>query len=178
MNSKLHPLKLALIGERGTGKTSLLLDLIKSFHKKEVEVAGIISRGIFNNGVKVAIEAVDIESGEGHVLARLTTDVKTDLQYGDWSFYLQTIDWANQRLTKITQTDILIVDEIGPMELDQDGGFQAGLSLFDRSNFRIGILTARPKCVDALSNRFPGLQFYSVTFGDKNQLYEQILSLW
>lgn len=177
MNSQLHPQKLALIGERESGKTTLLLDLIKAFCLKRLDVAGIVSIGIFEEGVKVAIKAIDLESSESHILAILSKEIKTDLQYGDWSFYAETIEWANQRLATITHTDLFILDEIGPLELERDGGFYDGLSAMERENYRLGILTARPKCSDSLLCRFPELQILPLASWDINRLRAYILSL-
>jgi nucleoside-triphosphatase THEP1 len=176
MINPIHSQQLALIGERGCGKTSFILDLVEAFQKSGVAMAGIVSIGIFEQGEKVAIEVVDLMSGESRLLARIQKEVETDLRFGDWSFFPETFEWANQQLGSISQTDLLILDEIGPLELDQGSGFQDGLSLFEKGNFHLGILTARPKCVVALQNRLTNLKLFLMTSWDKNELFNYILS--
>jgi nucleoside-triphosphatase len=176
MINPIHPQRLALIGERGCGKTSLILYLVEAFQKSGLAPAGVVSIGIFEQGEKVAIEVLDLMSGTSRLLARLRKEVVTDLRFGDWSFYPETFEWANYQLGSISQTELLIVDEIGPLELEQGGGFKVGLSLFEKGNFHLGIMTARPKCVEDLQNRLPKLQLFSIASWDKNKLFDHILS--
>lgn len=176
MINPIHPQRLAIIGERGCGKTSLILNLVEAFQKRGLAVAGIVSIGIFEQGEKVAIEVVDLMNGTSRLLARLRKEVVTDLQFGDWSFYPETFDWANQKLASIKHMELLIVDEIGPLELEQGGGFKVGLSLFEKGDFHLGIMTARQKCVEALQNRLTTLQLFSMASWNNNMLIDHILS--
>ena len=177
MNYQQDSQKLVLVGEQGSGKTSLLKDLISAFRIIGLEVAGLLSLGIFEGGKKIAIEVVDLNSDESQILAKLTGDIYTGLRYGDWAFDRGTINWANWRLEAISHTDVFILDEIGPLELEKNAGFMEGLTIMSQEAYQLGIITARPKCIELLVARFPDLQIFHLDDWDKNKLKAHILSL-
>lgn len=88
MYQKFETYRIGIAGERDSGKTTFLGDLLKTLQSKGLEVHGVISPGIYDRGQKVAIALSDLETGERKLLASLAAnEEKTSLQFGDWSFY-------------------------------------------------------------------------------------------
>jgi nucleoside-triphosphatase THEP1 len=159
---------IGIVGKRGSGKTSLILSLLEEFQSQGMRIAGVISPGIFEGEQKIAIEMIDLVSREGRLLAILKDDEETGLQFGDWSFYEQTIKWGNQRLEYSPTCDILILDEVGPLELDFNQGLQQGLNKLAAGNYKLGMISLRPKCAEAIQQLFPRIElFYLETLGRK-----------
>jgi len=151
---------IGFVGERSSGKTSLILHLLGKIQIKNLSIAGVISPGIFDGERKVAIELIDLISREGRLLARLTEEEPTEMQFGDWSFYKETLDWGNQRLKAVEASDLLILDEVGPLELDLNQGLLEGLARMQEGQYKVGIVTLRPRCAESIQRRFPNIELF------------------
>jgi nucleoside-triphosphatase THEP1 len=170
-------IRVAVCGERGCGKTSMLMDLVKALRNHGLTVKGTLEAGIFEGDEKVAIEVMDLAAGESRLLARSADETITELQFGDWTFYTQAFDWANERLAKMNNMDVFVLDEIGPLELNQGCGLQAGLDVMAGNNYNMGIVTVRPKCLEALVNHFPDLTVYSLPLWEGESLINELLRI-
>lgn len=142
-------------GERGAGKTTWLKKLIAAARQVGYQVHGLLSPGTFVNGEKVAINLVDLASDETRVM---TTPIEThlaaghggirrldtgELVLGGWQVHEDTLQWGNQILLQLftqpetsTHSDqqILIIDELGPLEFVHGLGFTAAIQYGNRLN--------------------------------------------
>lgn len=177
MDENMMSKRVVISGLRGTGKTSLLMALIKEFQCSDIDVKGIVSPGVFDGEKKIAIEMMDLAAGESRLFARLAEETTTDLQFGDWSFSQETLQWANQRLASIESADVLVMDEIGPLELDMKCGLQAGLDLLALDIYRLAVITVRPKCLTALSELLPEMTVYPLSRWDPEALKYEVLRI-
>ncbi len=177
MESSTDRIQIAIKGMRGSGKTTFLLNLVNVLREKGIRVKGIVSPAAFEDGRKTAIELVDLATDARHVLARLVKKTRSTLQFGDWAFFEETINWGNACLSKIRFTDVLVVDEIGPLELDLGSGFQAGLDQLAAGHYRVGILSIRPKCEEGLLSRFQEMKVYSLADWTSEDLINEILRI-
>ncbi len=177
MNMEIKGTQIAIAGIRESGKTSFLFEFIKEVSAYGLQVQGVIEAGIFEGNQKVAIEAMDLAAGESRMLARLSSEAATDMHFGDWAFFTETFDWANERLSKVGTPDVFILDEVGPLELRQGRGLQTGLRVMSAREYRIGILTVRPKCLDELMELYPDLMVYSLSNWDKESLLKELFRI-
>lgn len=71
-----------------------------------------------------------------------------------WVFDQIAIDWANECLEKCVtiQPDVLIVDEIGPLEILRGEGWHSALPLVARARYRMGIVVVRPSLLAAFDD--------------------------
>ena len=168
---------IGLVGERGIGKTSLLLALIAAFQNRNLQIAGVISPGIFEGSRKVAIELIDLTSRESRLLARLTEEEETGLRFGDWSFFEETLAWGNQRLSHHVPADVLILDEIGPLELDLNQGLQAGLDWMAEGGFQLCLTSLRSRCAESIQRKFPEITLFYLDSLDSQVIKETILRI-
>ena len=153
---------IGLVGERGTGKTSLIMDLLGILQERKLKIAGVLSPGIFDGPQKIAIELIHLPSRQGRLLAVLHNDNETGMQFGDWAFFQETLDWANEKLQEELSCDLLVLDEIGPLELDFNRGLQSGLVFLAKGEYKLALLSLRPKCAAAIQERFSEIGLFSL----------------
>ena len=139
-----------------------MMDLLESLQKRDIKIMGVLSPGIFDGSQKIAIELIHLPSRQGRLLALLKTEEETGLQFGDWSFFQETLDWANEVLQDGPPCDLLVIDEVGPLELEFNRGLQAGMALLAKGQYKLGLLSLRPKCVKAIQERFPQITLFSL----------------
>ncbi|MFW5714524.1 MAG: ATP-binding cassette domain-containing protein [Brevefilum sp.] len=152
---KLDPQILILTGLSGAGKTTWCMRLAKLAEENALKVKGILSPGVYKGDQKIAIDARDIESGVSHRLAMLRERAAAELSTPRWQFDPETVSWANQVLKEIQFCDLLILDEIGPLELLRDEGLTAGLRLLDTENYRVACVVVRSSLVPKALQRWP-----------------------
>jgi nucleoside-triphosphatase len=133
-----------LTGERGAGKTTFCRSLAAHAHLQGWEVAGLLSPAVFEGGGKTGILAEDIRTGETRLLASSSPQPSLTQPLGDWHFDLATINWGNQVLESSLPCDLLIVDELGPLELVYRKGWQAALNVLHSGQYQCAVVVIRP----------------------------------
>ncbi len=134
-----------IIGERDVGKTILCSNLIENLKFKGYSVAGIISPGIYHDGMKVGITAMNIKSGEQVKLADYSPgwDIENSLRV--WRIISDAISWGNDVLNKSIPCDVLIIDEIGYLEFEKNNGWNKSFEILEKNGFKIAFVVVR-KC--------------------------------
>jgi len=150
-----EPQLIVVTGLRGAGKTSWCIQLADTAKDHGLNVQGILSPGIFKGGQKIGIAARDLATGEEHQLAKLRDDRSAELATPRWTFDPEVMLWANQVLEKVSESDLLIIDELGPLEFLQGEGLTAGLSLIDSRTFRVACVVVRSSLLPKVLQRWP-----------------------
>jgi len=150
--------KLTLIsGESESGKTSFCCQAAGALKELGWDVAGIISPAVFNEGGKFAIDGLDLRSGEHRRLANLIAD--GDPLQGPktkrWQFSMQALQWCNKALQNATPCDLLIIDELGPLEFDRGEGLLAGFEANDSRQFKASLTVVRTSLLERACDRWP-----------------------
>jgi len=106
-----------ITGRSGVGKTSVLLRAVDALRVKGYKVGGMISREVRERGVRVGFEIVDFHTGRRGWLAHVTQP--TGPRVSKYRVNLSDLDviGASSILNAARDADIIVVDEIGPMEL-------------------------------------------------------------
>ncbi|MFP3853977.1 MAG: nucleoside-triphosphatase [Anaerolineales bacterium] len=145
-----------LTGERNSGKTRALELLLAWLTKNRpaLQVAGLISPGVYQDGKKIAIDIVDLRTDDHRRLADPKESAQQGLSTKRWFFYTDIIAWGNRKLREINSCDIFIIDELGPLEFEREDGFQIALPLMDRAAFRLGFAVVRPSLLDRAESRW------------------------
>jgi len=139
-------------GEIGCGKTTVCQRALDLLRARGVMPGGVLSPARLDAaGTKIGIDALDVMTGERQRLAdRVPGGGET---IGDYGFDERALAWANARLQAAVAAgpDLLVVDEIGPLELVHGGGFAALLEpLADLDAVPHALVIVRREYVDAL----------------------------
>jgi nucleoside-triphosphatase THEP1 len=112
-----------LTGPVGVGKTTIAERAIGLAQRKGVVCGGLLAPAMMNRcGQKVGIWGVDILSAERQILARTDRDLGGP-EIGLYSFDATALAWTAKVVTgAVGACDLLVVDEIGKLELWRDGG--------------------------------------------------------
>jgi nucleoside-triphosphatase THEP1 len=138
------PKRLIVTGASGTGKTSFCQHVIEAANVIGWQVAGLLSLPRFEAGQKTGIFALDLSSGEKRLLASCQPDEIASLPFGKWMFDTHTLTWGDDLLKHAPPCDLLIIDEIGPLEFDLQHGWTACFQLLLRQTEGIVLVTIRP----------------------------------
>ena len=143
-----------LTGEMQSGKTKLCLDLFQLAQDANIRVGGVISPAVFKGDKKTAIDVIDLKSGIRKRLAELRTSHQSDLETQRWSFFPEVVNWGNEVLGEAVPCDLLIVDELGPLEFNRNEGWVNGFSALDSGEYRSALVVIRPSLVEDASKRW------------------------
>jgi len=105
----------------------------------------LLSPAEFQDGLKTAIWAQDLRSGERRLLASILPSPGLQARLGKWFFSDQSLEWGNERLKQASPCDLLVVDELGPLEFEFAKGWHAGLALVSDGKYRLALVVIRPE---------------------------------
>src|SRR5712691_3893753 len=106
---------IALTGALGVGKTTAVIRVAGELKERGVKVGGIVSRELRINNMRVGFEFIDLTSNDRSVLASITGNGP---KVGKYFVNIAGCRFAAERLTNaVRNSDVIICDEIGPMEL-------------------------------------------------------------
>ena len=99
-----HPASRLIIlsGLRGSGKSTLLQSAIGRVRNSGQDVAGILSLPVEKNGLKVAIDGLDLRKGEKQRLAVRNSGSQGALDTDRWQFNPHRMRWANDLLEAVS----------------------------------------------------------------------------
>lgn len=144
-----------LTGEIGSGKTSLCLEVIAAAREAGVQLGGLISPGVFQEGEKIAIDAIDLKSGERRRLADGPGGKSTAVTTRRWAFHPETVSWGNQVLQEAVPCQLLVIDELGPLEFTRGEGWVGGFRAVASADYQSALLVVRPSLLKEALNRWP-----------------------
>lgn len=140
-------------GASGSGKTSFCHKIVQKKRLDGWRISGLVSPGVFENGVKTAIQAVDLRSGETRLFAVKAAEGDDAVQVGDWMVRREAIRWGNEVLSRWEPCDLLVIDELGPLEFLQGGGWQSAFSRLERRDYLLALVVVRPELLEAAYTR-------------------------
>ena len=127
-----------LTGPRGSGKTTLCRRLAAEAKALGWDVAGVLSPAVFTGGEKTGIEALDLRGGDSRQFARRPVDMDgSTSRHPSWIFDQIALAWGNQVLARAVPCDMLVVDELGPLEFEAGLGWSAGLKALDSRTYQV-----------------------------------------
>ncbi len=141
---------IVLSGERGVGKTTLCGDMIRNRRGRGLRCAGILQPGRFSaDGTKDGFDLIDVETKERKTAGNGPGFPDLGTALGKWTIDAEVFRWANETLGKVTETDVLIVDELGPLEFDAKTGLISAFDTLRRANYREAFVVIRPEKIAA-----------------------------
>lgn len=145
---------LILTGERGSGKTMLCSMVAENARRAKWHVGGVLSPAVFEKGQKTAIDVIDLSSGRRGKLARPRQSGDEGILTSHWTFDVQALKWGNASLKEAVPCDLLVMDELGPLELLRGQGLTAGLEALDSGLFSLALVVVRPELLEIACKRW------------------------
>lgn len=171
-----------LTGQGGRGKTTACWKALPGLRSSGIKLAGFISPPLLDAvGQKTGIEMLDLATGEHHTFAHVVgRDEGPDI--GIYRLETDAIDWARGVLAKalLSDMDLLVIDEIGPLELHRGKGFAFAIEpLSDPERIPNAIVIVREELVNELAERIgrPDMVRVNVTVDNRGQAPAQLVKL-
>lgn len=160
-----------LTGERQVGKTTVCWRVAELARGLGYDPAGVLTPVIPDEeGFPATRHALMVSDGQQRLLAQAEGDLGGPCTRR-YSFNADVFSWVIARLRgAISQgCDLLIVDEIGPLELEQGRGLAPLLS-----NLSLGVhprllLVVRPELTGQLRKRLPAIPYRTFTVTQENR---------
>lgn len=146
-------------GVSGSGKTTFCREMVKAAQRSAWQVAGLLSLPEYDGSEKIGIWTQDLRSGEKRMLASVQRQSENDLLFGKWFFNSQALEWGKDVLKTSIPCDLLVVDELGPLELKLSQGWTNALDVILTGQFRLALVVIRPELVELVQ---PILDFSQV----------------
>jgi nucleoside-triphosphatase len=166
---------LILTGAPGVGKTTLLTKTVDALKRKGVRVGGMITREVREDNVRVGFEILDLTINKHGWLAHVNG--QGGPQVG--KYYVNLNDLDNVGAAAITQAiekcDVIVIDEIGPMELFSPKFKQAVTQALESKKLMLTVVhgKAKDQLVTQIKRRVDA-EIFNVTFSNRENLTEQL----
>jgi nucleoside-triphosphatase len=137
-------------GSPGVGKTTILLETVEALEKKGYKIGGMLSKEAREHGVRVGFEIIDFETKKSGWLAHVRQPKGP--QVGKYKVNLADLESIGAVAIRnaATNAQIVIIDEIGPMELHSSAFKDAVTEALESGKPVIGVIHERAK--DSLIN--------------------------
>ena len=96
-----------------------------------------------------------------------------------WHFYADGLAWGREILQHATPCDVLIIDELGPLELVRGQGWVIGLDVLRGGGYRLALVAVRPSLLLRFGERLGDIEstILTVTRANRDDLAAQIMGL-
>ncbi len=160
-----------LTGQRQVGKTTVCKQVAELARELDYDPAGVLTPVVLDEDGFPAIRyALMVSDGEQQLLARADGDLGGP-RTGRYSFDAGVFSWVIERLRVAIARgcDLLIVDEIGPLELEQGRGLAPILSDLSAETPSPLLLVVRPELAGRLQKRLSSVPFCAFTVTQENR---------
>ena len=172
------PRVIVLSGASGCGKSTVCQRIVTLAQRRGHTVRGVLTLSRLRAGRKVGLDVQDIATGAVQPLAE--ADCPADgPSTGRFHFHAHGIAWGNQLLRGITACELLLIDELGPLELLHEQGWVAGLETLRSAVYQRAIVVVRPVLVARLAARLENIAMLTVevTVANRDDLPARILGI-
>ena len=163
-------------GQPGVGKTSVLLRSVNGLKNRGYEIGGMISRDVREGGVRVGFEIMDFSTGQRGWLAHINQP--TGPKISKYRVNLTDLDaiGVSSILDAVRNADVIIVDEIGPMELFSSAFRDAVVEAVESNKPVLGTIHfgLRNPLVNSIRKR-EDAEIFEVTYENRETLHNLII---
>jgi len=177
-NNKESTLKrlMFVTGPPSIGKTSVLLRSVNGLRNRGYAIGGMISREVREGGVRVGFEIMDFSTEERGWLAHINQP--TGPKISKYRVNLTDLEaiGVSSILYAIRSADMIIVDEIGPMELFSSAFRDAVVQAAESEKPVLGTIHfgLRNSLVNSLKKR-EDAEIFEVTYENRETLHNLII---
>lgn len=164
-----------ITGAPGTGKTTVVSKTVTALKARGIAVGGMISQEARDCCTRKGFEIIDVVTGKNGWLAHV--DQKTGPQVGKYHVNLSDLERIGVKAIESAteKCDVVVVDEVGPMELFSKEFKQAVQAALDSDKVVLAVVHAKGK--DALieqAKQSIDAELFTVTVGNRDGLPDLI----
>jgi nucleoside-triphosphatase THEP1 len=168
-----------LTGAVGAGKTTAAGRVIALVRRRGLVCGGLLAPALIDPcGIKLGIWGVDLLTGERHTLARTDRELGGPV-VGVYSFDAAALAWATGAIEgTIGACDLLIVDEIGKLELWSQTGLAPVVPRLASGQVRRSLVIVRASLLAELQARLGHVEqmVFELDAENRDELPSQILA--
>ncbi|MHC1737692.1 MAG: nucleoside-triphosphatase [Ignavibacteriaceae bacterium] len=140
-------------GEINSGKTSRVEKLITLLGERNAKASGVYSKGIYEGDDKTGYELISIQTGEREEFAMNKQTEKYTLNQGRYWFDRGVFAKWNKQLEEEVNRGVIIIDEVGPLEL-KEGGFHPAVKYLVENHREKLILITRKRLIERMIEKY------------------------
>ncbi|MEM3736752.1 MAG: NTPase [Candidatus Bathyarchaeia archaeon] len=167
-----------LTGHPGVGKTTALRRAINLLTERGLRVGGMVSSEIREGGRRVGFEVIDISTSRRGILAQVYKGVGP--RFGRYTVNIADLVAVGVNAIKraVNTADIIVVDEVGPMELLSPEFREAVKKAVDSGKVVVGTLhhNARGDLIDWIRSNLAS-KIIEVTLANREGLPRAIVDM-
>jgi nucleoside-triphosphatase THEP1 len=148
-------------GPSGSGKTTLCREVLARAQACGLDCAGVLSPARFLDGRKVGIDLLDIRRADLTPLAEADDELGA-VRTVTYRFHPAALAVGSATLRAAIPCDLLLVDELGPLELVRGEGWVDALDVLRSGRFRMAIVVVRPALVASFQSAVPAVDVRTV----------------
>jgi len=158
-------------GAIGIGKTTVCEKVVKIVRSSGYSCGGILT----HKAAHESLIALDIQTGERAILAS-TDNIFDGPRTPRYSFNPEAIKFGIRAINKAIDSDVLIIDELGHLELDGEG-FAKSLEFIKTGRVKNSILVIRKELLPAfLAQLGDNPSIFETTISTRDRLPRKICS--
>jgi nucleoside-triphosphatase len=168
-----------LTGESGCGKTTLCTRVVAALKSRGVNVAGVLTLPRFaaQRGEKIGMDVENVRTGERVALAERVAVGKGTANLA-WKFDDAGLARGTQILRDATPCDMLVVDELGPLELIHNEGWIVALDILEAGRYRAALVVVRPSLLESFQAHVKlQVTFETITPANREELAKHIVRI-
>ena len=163
-------MKVAVTGRPGIGKTTLCLKVYDAL-KDKLSVAGFVTREVREGGRRIGFKLVNLSSGDETWLAKVG---EGKFKVGKYVVFVENLDRFLDSVN--IESDFIIIDEVGPMELKSKRFVEFMDRVLERDNVLVTIhYKSKHRLVEKIRGAF---KVYTIDETNRNAVAEEIVKLY
>lgn len=170
INSKLQKKIFIVAGAVGEGKTTTLLKIIDFFNDSNIAAGGIYSPRVIENDTTTGYDVVEVAGNLREIFLRKTDDESLS-RIGKYSIFQEGLLFGRNALSinNCGNSAIVIIDEVGKLELDNEGWAESISNLVQASDCHL-LLTVRDSLVEQIIQKWNFKNCHVFNVKDQNSL--------
>ncbi|MCX8172751.1 MAG: NTPase [Archaeoglobaceae archaeon] len=163
-------MKIAITGRPGIGKTTLCLRVYDTL-KDKLKISGFITQEERERGVRVGFKLIDLKSGFEARLARVG---KGKINVGKYEVLLDEFENFLEKVD--TSGELIIIDEVGPMELKSQKFITFVQELIKLERILLTVhYRAKHWIIEKIKRDF---RLYTIDEGNRDKIFYEIVRIY
>lgn len=163
-------------GPPGIGKTTVLVKAAETLEKKGYKLGGMLTREVRENGMRMGFEIIDYETKKRGWLAHVHQP--SGPQIGKYRVNLMDLEsiGASAIQNAVTRAEIIVIDEVGPMELHSAAFKEAVNKALESGKLIIGVIHERAHdSLKEIIKKNKNAEIIQVTYANREQLHNDLI---